>query len=347
MADTAAHSVSGYSYLGCFVEHSESILTANVTIPVRNVPDYCCDWCLNINTENTFCGLRNGNKCYCDSKTRSSINSTSASACNSTCLGAGSLPCGGSTLLDLYSATPSVTIDSLPSMITPQIVPGYSYYGCFTDSTLRVLRGLWTSASFLDPEYCCEWCLNVDNNNQWCGVQAGPECWCDKTTYSPILASSEDCSYTCAGGSEYQCGGIWRMNLYHVTAAQPAATSGSLTLEIPAETSTSAQQPGSRGGQADFRAALSGGGIAGIVVGVVAVMALFSTLFFLLIRRRRARLDQRYSVAEQPPVEKMQMAEMHTLATTQELQAGPTVELGAVPGDERIHEMDANSPVIR
>ncbi|KAH6867216.1 hypothetical protein B0T10DRAFT_372531, partial [Thelonectria olida] len=158
-------------------------------------------------------------QCFCGNST-DSVDSASASECNSACLGERSIGCGGLWRLAIYSATASRTTAVASSENpTPRSLNDYSYFGCYSDSSNRILGAASTEPSLNDPKYCCEWCMNVNNNYRWCGVENGNQCFCDSTTSSPgpNSASAADCDFSCPGGGNYQCGAYWFINLYKAT----------------------------------------------------------------------------------------------------------------------------------
>ncbi|CEI66263.1 hypothetical protein FVEN_g4345 [Fusarium venenatum] len=339
MTNLKIKSVLGHAYLGCYTDLSSHVLSATSTTPIFNEPQYCCQWCANADTANTICGVEYGGQCYCDS-TMPSVDLASASDCNSKCPGDGSVACGGEWRLNIYSSTAPTTTVASPETVTPQLLQGYSYLGCYSDSSDRILRGAYTPPILNDPKYCCEWCQNVDNNYQYCGVQNGDQCFCDSTTFGPAnSASAKDCSSSCPGGGDQQCGGYWRVNLYKATGVSPAETATTLMTAkgasaIPSETNTSAPQP-------SHKQALSGGSIAGIVVGAVAAIALLITALFLLVRRRRSRTIPSYTTeggSETPASGKFTQANVHELQTPIQ---SPRAELAESKSEPTLHEMDA------
>ena len=63
-------------------------------------------------------------------------------------------------------------------------------------------------------------------------------CYCGNTFVTPANASSDDCSYTCAGNPQEICGANWRINIYSSTktvaysTASPSGTSGGGGLSL-------------------------------------------------------------------------------------------------------------------
>lgn len=279
--------VPGYTYLGCYSDDSSRILAATSTDVLRNNPDYCCQWCINVDLSNTLCGVEDGRNCFCDSTVRSDASLLPSSACNSACPGAGNESCGGLWAMNLYTATAVVTSATPTGTLSEQIVPNYSNYGCYTDTSIsgRVLNAASTTALQNNPNYCCEWCIQMNVGFRWCGVENRVECYCDSAPRSidSLSASSSDCNAPCPGGADYQCGGTWRMNLYSATGVMSTATTTTTT------TTTGSTTPTSSSGTAPAPP-LSGGAIAGIVVGVVLFV---SALLYLAIRYRRTRASHR------------------------------------------------------
>ncbi|CAK7223123.1 hypothetical protein SCUCBS95973_005071 [Sporothrix curviconia] len=218
-------SVSGYIYLGCYSDDASSRLVASASqeFAVINNPAECCAFCANLDTALSMCGVEFGSQCFCGSQLEATtLNSpAAASECSATCLGYNNLQCGGISRINVYSATVDIGVQTtVAATPTPAIVPGYRYLGCVSDSTARLLtRASTTGPVFMNPELCCNLCLNSDNGNVLCGVENADECYCDNlsATGSTLLASAADCSMPCAGHGDELCGGSYRINLYAAT----------------------------------------------------------------------------------------------------------------------------------
>ncbi|KAI5460144.1 hypothetical protein BGZ63DRAFT_389591 [Mariannaea sp. PMI_226] len=342
--------VSGYSYLGCFSDKGTQLLNATSTAPTNPYPQYCCDWCVNTNTSYTYCGVEGGNECFCDTTVHTGKAKTvPASECDSTCPGVpggGTYQCGGNSRLNLYSATVPASSAPASKTLTEQSISGYSYVGCFSDATSRILSGALTLPALNDPKYCCEWCLNINNNFKYCGVEYGIECRCDSTTSSANSAADSECSKPCAGAGGFQCGGFYLMNLYKATGFSETATKSSVRhMASATNTSPATSESAGSGG----KGGLGGGSIAGIVIGVVAGVLLAAGCVFLLIRRRRSQPPE-LPASPAPPAPpaftngtsiqspKPKSVELFTQDNTHEMQA----PLGAEPEQATtIHELDA------
>ncbi|KAJ7688307.1 hypothetical protein B0H17DRAFT_1069011 [Mycena rosella] len=51
------------------------------------------------------------------------------------------------------------------------------------------------------------------------GVELGNECWCGNISYTPapgVMASISDCNSRCTDDPFETCGGVNRLQLYHV-----------------------------------------------------------------------------------------------------------------------------------
>lgn len=295
----SAAAVPSYSYLGCFSDASSRILNGSSATVARNNPNFCCEWCRNANTDYLYCGVEAGYHCYCDSTTGSAPSEPTtleASSCNSQCPGAGDDTCGGAWALGLYRADDVVTSATALESVGTQLITGYSYLGCYTDSTSRVLALTSTFFPWNSPQFCCEWCANIDPSNKYCGVEAGDGCFCDTTTTSASLALTSDCSHTCSGATAYGCGGAWRVGIYSATAQESATTSSSSSsssllssstqsTDVPTQTSNvSPPTPTHKTSNA-----FSGGAIAGISIGALVAVCVVVIWFWRRFLARRGR----------------------------------------------------------
>jgi hypothetical protein len=278
--------IPNYTYLGCYEDQSERIFSGTVTQFQRNNPNFCCEFCLNQNPDQTLCGVENGRDCWCESRAPDA-KSLPASSCNTPCPGAGGAGCGGDWAMGIYSRTNDVTMSaSATGDLTAQSVAGYSHLGCFTDYRQRILSVEYDEQQHNNPSYCCEFCLDADPAFTLCGVENGGGCHCDSTTKKAVRAAETDCSIQCPGAAGNQCGGVWRMALYSSTLSEESSVSN--TMGTNAVTSTGETAPANTEGdesnapaEKDQAGGLGAGSIAGIVVGVlVLVLAIAAFLWF-------------------------------------------------------------------
>lgn len=68
---------------------------------------------------------------------------------------------------------------------------------------------------------------------QYAGIEYGGECFCDNTLAGSAAPAGE-CSMGCSGDKTQPCGGSWRMNVFKVATAAPAATSAAAASGLPA-----------------------------------------------------------------------------------------------------------------
>ncbi|CAK7200325.1 hypothetical protein SEUCBS139899_003016 [Sporothrix eucalyptigena] len=305
--------VSGWDYIGCYTDvqyvTGTRLLNANSTTMVAvQHPSYCCEWCANQETPLSYCGIETGSVCYCDSTTQLVTADVSAPAydCAMPCVGNHDVQCGGAGYANVYSAAVNLSRETAADDRTVASVPGYTYLGCYSDSSARLLKqATITGPYMMDPAYCCAMCLNADNGNVVCGVEAYLWCFCDYDTVLPnaLAASASQCDSECAGHPDQLCGGSFRLNMYKVTAVTTSSASssgpatnidaGSTTSTVPQSTDTQSASSGH---------GLHGGAIAGVVIGALVGVALLAGLaYFAVARGRMWRAKKDGSSRSLPP----------------------------------------------
>ncbi|KAJ5319108.1 uncharacterized protein N7506_011812 [Penicillium brevicompactum] len=282
--DLAIKEVDGFSYMGCFANNATVIAGYHEEFSRLN-PDYCCNVCKNRSTNNTWCGLGNGNYCFCDSTTVANPSSLPDSSCSSTCYGDVNYACGGAGAVGLYSATTEFVPTKTAIVSKTLELEGYSNYGCFTDSSdHRVLSAKQQVFQMNDPEWCCSFCAGAGGGYRWCGVENGHNCYCASSTSSGALeAPASECKVGCYGKPNVQCGARLRINLYSATGSLPETVSAVSTTQADQESTTVAISGNSSGSGSG----LSGGAIAGIAIGAVAGVVSAGLAFWFLCRSRR------------------------------------------------------------
>ncbi|KAL8947337.1 MAG: hypothetical protein Q9222_006367 [Ikaeria aurantiellina] len=134
----------------------------------------------------------------------SSSSSSSAASSSSTPSSTGTTM---STVRTSSTATTSSTSASTPT------VSGYSYQGCYTDSTsARVLTGKSTSSNTMSYKSCSTYCTGY---TYW-AVEYGSQCYCGNIFSNPTspAPAATDCNMKCSGDSTQVCGAGNRMNLF-------------------------------------------------------------------------------------------------------------------------------------
>ncbi|KAL8950733.1 MAG: hypothetical protein Q9183_007508, partial [Haloplaca sp. 2 TL-2023] len=115
---------------GCYTDSaSKRVLTGRATASREMTQQACANYCSGW----TYWGVEYGSQCYCGNAFSNPTTSTPASDCSFKCSGDATQVCGGTGRMSLFKS-------SKPSASNATI-PGYSYTGCYTDSTAaRVLK---------------------------------------------------------------------------------------------------------------------------------------------------------------------------------------------------------------
>ena len=95
-------------------------------------------------------------------------------------------------------------------------IPGYSYTGCYTDSTsARVIKDKYNYDSALTIEKCASACKGY----KIFGTEYATQCYCGNTFANPTTKVAEtDCGYTCGGNAMQLCGAGNRLSVYTANA---------------------------------------------------------------------------------------------------------------------------------
>ena len=82
--------------------------------------------------------------------------------------------------------------------------------GCYEDNQSRIL-----STYIGDfPNNKKSVCMAACSDYKFAGVQYGTQCFCGNDQPDPSLLRPDQCTMTCPGNSNENCGGFWRMNVY-------------------------------------------------------------------------------------------------------------------------------------
>lgn len=96
-------SLANYTYLGCWQDGSNNVLSATSESDFGLTPELCRNLCA-LKGYPMF-GLERGYYCYCDSTLAAFAVSTAESECTSACSGNTNIACGGNNRINIYSAT--------------------------------------------------------------------------------------------------------------------------------------------------------------------------------------------------------------------------------------------------
>ncbi|KAJ7752824.1 hypothetical protein DFH07DRAFT_921710 [Mycena maculata] len=192
----------------------------------------------------TIAGVEYGSQCYCGNSFVGGTPATaSTSDCNTPCAGDSSSTCGGSWLLQIYTASGATTTATTTSTTTASAPVSTSTgwvlsNACAVDTSSRILQGYSVTISALTPVLCQSTCAS--NGYTISGVEYGTQCYCGNSFVggTPAAASTSDCSTPCGGDSSSACGGAWRIQIYTASGTTTTATTPSTTTSAPASTST-------------------------------------------------------------------------------------------------------------
>ncbi|KAL8743437.1 MAG: hypothetical protein Q9190_004206 [Brigantiaea leucoxantha] len=123
----------------------------------------------------------------------------------------------------LKTTTSSSTSTTSSASTAGPTLAGYTYEGCYTDSTsARVLTGKSTSSNTMSYSSCSSYCYGFI----YFGVEYGRECYCGNIFSNPTspAPSASDCNTKCSGDATQICGAGNRMNLFKSTNAPATNT---------------------------------------------------------------------------------------------------------------------------
>ncbi|KAL8719332.1 MAG: hypothetical protein Q9225_003653 [Loekoesia sp. 1 TL-2023] len=200
-SSAASPTVSGYAYQGCYTDSvSARVLTgrstSSSTMSYKSCSTYCSGY--------TYWGVEYGSQCYCGNAFSNPTSPAPSTDCSTKCGGDPTQVCGAGNRMNLFKST-----QQGPTNAT---VPGYTYAGCYTDSTsARVLTGKYYADNALTIEKCAAACKG------WgiFGAEYGSQCYCGNAFSNPTTKVGEgDCGYTCAGNGMQLCGAGNRLSVY-------------------------------------------------------------------------------------------------------------------------------------
>lgn len=179
------------TYAGCWSDQSPRTLSYQAYSSDSNTIELCTQTC--VDQGYTVAGMEFGSRCYCGNNLGYKATPVIDSSCASACPGNSSEICGGSNRLSLFSnGRPSV--NGAPG--TPEDVGAFTYLNCYTEaSSGRALSGKGSSGSFVDLEYCADFCSAY----KYFGTEYGNECYCGNSLGAGAsVVLSGDCSMTCS-----------------------------------------------------------------------------------------------------------------------------------------------------
>ncbi|CZS94127.1 uncharacterized protein RAG0_04170 [Rhynchosporium agropyri] len=188
---------AGYNYVDSYIDSSSArILPFQQTLSNYTVGN-CVRACSNLGY--AFAGLEFGQQCFCG--TTRLNNPPGGQTPNIPCTGNAAQFCGGSSILQVYTGTPS------PQPLTSSFGNGQ----CVADNTnnVRTLSVSMGTSSTMTPAACRSLCVGYT----YFGVEYGSECWCDNTFATGSVMSTV-CTMTCSGDNMQFCGGSYALNMY-------------------------------------------------------------------------------------------------------------------------------------
>ncbi|KAL1888733.1 hypothetical protein Sste5346_009358 [Sporothrix stenoceras] len=109
-----------------------------------------------------YCGVEGGSLCICDSVIQEPTSYIAqAGQCSQGCVGNSNVQCGGDTYANAYAAVNIAENGTQPAAYTPASLDRYSYLGCVSDSTKRLLTRRPSSAS---PSWTCRTAVPCTGN---------------------------------------------------------------------------------------------------------------------------------------------------------------------------------------
>ncbi len=101
-----------------------------------------------------------------------------------------------------------------PSASAAIVAPGWSYYGCYSDNSNRVLTGMeFVNLNHkVDNTDCTEACNAAGFS--FAGTEYGGQCFCGNSLNGSSKEDESTCNMPCEGDATQTCGGGWRLSVY-------------------------------------------------------------------------------------------------------------------------------------
>jgi hypothetical protein len=151
-----------------------------------------------------YFGVEYGAECYCGNSFANPSAPEPESDCNMACSGDSTEMCGGPSRLNLFKSGSGGP--------TNPTVAGWTYKGCYTDSTAaRTLTGSFTYNATMTVETCASYCKGYT----YFGTEYGTECYCGNTfANGGTVTTGSSCSFVCPGNKKELCGAGSRLSVY-------------------------------------------------------------------------------------------------------------------------------------
>lgn len=196
-------SQTGYTYVGCYTDSSSArVLTGKSSSTSTNTYKTCAAYCSGY----TYFGVEYGSQCYCGNQFTNPTGPApkGESECSFKCSGDATQVCGAGGRMNLFK--------SVTQGPTNATIPGYTYSGCYTDSTsARVINGKYNYDSALTIEKCAGLCKGY----KIFGTEYSNQCYCGNAYSNPTTKVADgDCGYGCGGNPAQACGAGNRLSVY-------------------------------------------------------------------------------------------------------------------------------------
>ncbi|KAK6582207.1 hypothetical protein PZA11_004615 [Diplocarpon coronariae] len=259
--------VGGYASIGCYTESTTGRALPNGKAVTTKTVASCVAACAASN--NIYAGLEYGGERSASSASSSRPVTLSSSAVASgissaaaTSSGLAPPASGGLTSTSAATDLPSSlslsgasTVTSAPSSAPPAptgpairpVVSGYSFLGCYTESTTGRALSLSSYASdTMTLESCAAYCSAYS----MFGVEYGRECYCGNSLGAGSIKATNqaDCSFLCPGDRATYCGAGVRLQLYGLAATGPSLSGASSTGSPASSSSIASSAAGSSTG---------------------------------------------------------------------------------------------------
>ncbi|KAH6610385.1 cooh terminal wsc domain-containing [Trichoderma cornu-damae] len=125
---------------------------------------------------------------------------------------------------NLHTVTETITVTAGAPVSTPPAtkgdsaaaVGGYTYAGCYKDSSSRVLSGdVLPNLGPMTNDKCVANCLQ--KGFSIAATEYGGQCYCGNELVGSAKLADSQCSMACEGDSKQLCGGSWAISVYSKT----------------------------------------------------------------------------------------------------------------------------------